>query len=178
MNIFVGNLSFDTTEAHLKKLFEGFGVVVSVVIVMDEKGIKSRGFGFLEMSYGQQAQKAIAALDGREFMGRPIKVSQAQPKSEKAREIGDLKEMRKRIKAQKRQMSKQAMPTSTAAGRSRDFEKKARLSVAERRQQPKPWEKRQAGVKSWKKIEIETRLAKGTRAKSRPWERRHGLPKM
>lgn len=192
MNIFVGNLSFDTTEADLKKLFEEFGIVASVVIVMDEKGNKSRGFGFLEMAYSQQAEKAIAALDGRKFMGRLINVSQAQPKSEEAREIGDQKEIKKRIKAHKRKMSQYGKSTSPA-GR-RDFKKKgeflggrrtvhsASLPVAERRKQTKPWQKpeasakpwgkRQAAAKSWTKAGVSTRPVKRTTGKSRPWQRR------
>ena len=82
MNIFVANLSFDTTEADMRKLFEGFGNVASVAIVMrkDRKGSKSRGFGFVDMPDEEQVQAAIAALDGQEFMGRSLDVSLAHPK--------------------------------------------------------------------------------------------------
>ena len=82
MNIFVGNLSFDATQGDVKKLFEGFGNVASVVIVMEKekKAPKSRGFGFVEMPDEQQAFAAIAALNGKEFMDRVLNVNPARPK--------------------------------------------------------------------------------------------------
>jgi len=86
MNIFVGNLSFISSEADVRKLFEGFGSVASVAIVTERKGIKSRGFGFVDMPDDQQAQAAIAALDNKEFMGRPLNVSPSYPKSETSRD--------------------------------------------------------------------------------------------
>jgi RNA recognition motif-containing protein len=84
MNIFVGNLLFAATEGEVKKLFEGFGNVVSVAIVMEKekKSPKSRGFGFVEMPDEQRALAAIAALNGKEFMGRVLDVSPARPKTE------------------------------------------------------------------------------------------------
>jgi hypothetical protein len=80
MNIFVGNLSFEATEGDVKKLFEGFGNVASVVIVMrkEKKTPKSRGFGFVQMPDEQQALAAIAALNGKEFMGRVLDVNPAR----------------------------------------------------------------------------------------------------
>lgn len=82
MNIFVGNLSFDAKEDDLKKLFKSFGSVASVEIVMNKKGRKSRGFAFVDMPDERQAQDAIAALDGQEFMGRGLNVSLALSESE------------------------------------------------------------------------------------------------
>ncbi|MEK6727754.1 MAG: RNA-binding protein [Candidatus Omnitrophota bacterium] len=84
MNIFVGNLSFGSTQDDVKKLFEGFGNVASVAIVMskEKKAPKSRGFGFVEMPDEQQALAAIAALSDKEFMGRVLNVSPARPKTE------------------------------------------------------------------------------------------------
>ncbi len=82
MNIFVGNLSFKTKENDLKKVFKGFGNVISVAIAMDKKGKKSRGFAFVEMPGPRQAQDAITALDGQEFMGRVLNVSPALSESE------------------------------------------------------------------------------------------------
>ncbi len=82
MNIFVGNLSFKTKENDLKKVFKGFGNIASVAISMDKKGKKSRGFAFVEMPDERQAQEAIAALDGKEFMGRDLNVSPALSESE------------------------------------------------------------------------------------------------
>jgi hypothetical protein len=95
MDIFVGNLSFDATEGDVRKLFEGFGNVASVVIVMrKEKRVpKSRGFGFIQMPDEQQALAAIAALNGKEFMGRVLNVDPARPKTE-ARAEHKLEEQR------------------------------------------------------------------------------------
>ena len=86
MNIFVGNLLFETTEEDVRKAFEAFGDVSSVAIVMEKKGAKSRGFGFVEMPVDHEAQKAIALLDGKDFMGRILNVSPARPKSEAEKE--------------------------------------------------------------------------------------------
>ena len=86
MNIFLGNLSFDATESDVKKLFEGFGNVASVAIVMskEKKAPRSRGFGFVEMPDEQQALAAIVALNGKEHMGRVLNVEPARPKGQKA----------------------------------------------------------------------------------------------
>jgi len=86
MNIFVGNLLFEATQGDVKKLFEGFGNVASVVIAMEKekKAPKSRGFGFVDMPDEQQALTAIAALNGKEFMGRVLNVNPARPKGQKA----------------------------------------------------------------------------------------------
>jgi len=86
MNIFVGNLLFEATEQDVRKAFEEFGGVASVAIVMEKKGIKSRGFGFVEMPVDHEAQKAIATLNGKDFMGRVLNVSPAHPKSEADKE--------------------------------------------------------------------------------------------
>ncbi|MCX5680912.1 MAG: hypothetical protein NT079_01270, partial [Candidatus Omnitrophica bacterium] len=80
MKIFVGNLSFAATEADVKALFEGVGEVSSVVIRMEKKEAKSRGFGFVEMPDDQKAQTAIASLNEKEFMGRPLIVNLARIK--------------------------------------------------------------------------------------------------
>ena len=96
MNIFVGNLSFEANEGDVKKLFEGFGNVASVAIVMrkEKKAPKSRGFSFVQMPDEQQAQAAIEALNAKEWMGRILNVSPARPKTEEEREA----EKEKRIK--------------------------------------------------------------------------------
>lgn len=87
MNIFVGNLSFETTEAELKQLFETIGEVSSAVIVMEKekKAPKSRGFGFVEMPVEAQALAAISALNGKDFMGRPLNVNPTKPRTETKR---------------------------------------------------------------------------------------------
>ena len=78
-NIFVGNLSFQATKEDLKKLFEPFGAVVHTVIVEQKKG-KSRGFGFVDMPNEEEKNKAIAALQDKEFMGRKLLVTVVVPK--------------------------------------------------------------------------------------------------
>ena len=79
-NIFVGNLSFSTTEDELRQAFEAHGTVDRVSIITDRDTGRSRGFGFVEMSDDAQADKAIAALDGSEIQGRALKVNVARPK--------------------------------------------------------------------------------------------------
>ena len=85
MKIFVGNLSFDAKEPDVKRVFEGFGAVSSVVIKMKDHKAKSRGFGFVEMPDATQAQAAIAGLSGKEFMGRPLKVDPARVETDSDR---------------------------------------------------------------------------------------------
>ena len=80
MNIFVGNLSFLAKEDDVYRVFSGFGAVADVAIVMEKKGKKSRGFGFVEMPDEQEALSAIAALNGREILGRPVNVMVSTPK--------------------------------------------------------------------------------------------------
>lgn len=84
MDIFVGNLSFDATQRDIKSLFGEFGNVASVFIVMrdQKKAPKSRGFGFVQMPDEKQALAAIAALAGKEFMGRILDVNVARRTAE------------------------------------------------------------------------------------------------
>lgn len=83
MNIYVGNLSFDTTEDQLRQAFECFGEVTSVNIITDKFSGKPRGFGFVEMSSKDEAVAAISGLNGRDMGGRALNVNEA-----KAREHG------------------------------------------------------------------------------------------
>ncbi|HKJ25174.1 MAG TPA: RNA-binding protein [Myxococcota bacterium] len=76
--LYVGNLSFDSTEADLKDLFGRYGTVESVAVITDRETGRPRGFGFVEMSEANAAQDAIRALDGTDFGGRSIKVNEAQ----------------------------------------------------------------------------------------------------
>jgi RNA recognition motif-containing protein len=80
MNIYVGNLSREVTENDLRQAFEGYGQVESANVVKDRFSGESRGFGFVEMPSRNEAQSAIAALDGKDLMGRVIKVNEAHPK--------------------------------------------------------------------------------------------------
>ena len=82
-NIFVGNLSFHTTEQNLRALFEQFGAVDRVSLVTDRETGKARGFGFVEMAQKSEAESAIAALNGRELDGRAINVNEARPKEDR-----------------------------------------------------------------------------------------------
>ena len=66
-NLFVGNLSFQTTESELTALFKGFGQVTRVHVAMDRETGRARGFAFVEMPNDEEAAKAIAGLDGKEF---------------------------------------------------------------------------------------------------------------
>ncbi len=80
MNIFVGSLSFKTTENELQNEFEAFGEVDSVKIIMDHETLKSRGFAFVTMPNQDQANAAIAALNGKEINGFALKINEARPR--------------------------------------------------------------------------------------------------
>ena len=80
MNIYVGNLSYDVTEADLRAAFETFGVVASVSILKDQYSGQPRGFGFVEMPSATEARAAISGLHGKELMGRTLNVNEARPR--------------------------------------------------------------------------------------------------
>jgi len=82
-NLFVGNMSFQTTEADLTALFQPFGQVGRIHIVTDRETGRARGFAFVEMPNDAEAATAIAALDGKEMGGRNLKVNEARPKGER-----------------------------------------------------------------------------------------------
>jgi RNA recognition motif-containing protein len=83
-NLFVGNMSFQTSEADLRALFEPFGQITRVHIAMDRETGRARGFAFVEMANDEEAAKAIAGLDGKEVGGRNLKVNEARPKTERS----------------------------------------------------------------------------------------------
>jgi len=83
MNIYVGNLSHQTTEDGLRQAFEVFGQVESANIVKDRFSGESRGFGFVEMPSKQEAQKAIEEMNGKDLMGRAVNVNEARPKTDR-----------------------------------------------------------------------------------------------
>src|SRR5882757_7709915 len=83
-NLFVGNMSFQTTEADLRALFEPFGQISRVHIATDRETGRARGFAFVEMPNDAEAAKAISGLDGKEVGGRNLKVNEARPKSASA----------------------------------------------------------------------------------------------
>lgn len=77
--IYVGNLSYSVAEEKLQELFSHHGSVVSARIITDKFTGRSKGFGFVEMGSSEEAEKAIAALNGSQFEGRSIVVSEARP---------------------------------------------------------------------------------------------------
>ena len=83
MNIYVGNLSYQTTEDDLRSAFADHGEVSSVAIITDKYSGQSKGFGFVEMADDAGAKAAIAALDGTDFQGRQVKVNEARPRAER-----------------------------------------------------------------------------------------------
>ena len=83
-NLFVGNLSFQTTDAELQALFEPFGEITRVQIMTDRDTGRSRGFGFVEMAHEEEGTKAIEALNGKELDGRALNVNEARPKPERS----------------------------------------------------------------------------------------------
>ena len=82
MNIYVGNLSFDTTEDQLRQAFEGFGEVTGVNIIADRDSGRPKGFGFVEMSAQEAATSAIEGLNGQELNGRTLNVNEARPRND------------------------------------------------------------------------------------------------
>jgi cold-inducible RNA-binding protein len=82
--LYVGKLSYSTTQDELQKLFEEHGKVLSTQIIMDRDSNQSKGFGFVEMEEDSAAQAAIKALDGQEVGGRTIIVNIARPKEDRS----------------------------------------------------------------------------------------------
>lgn len=80
-NIYVGNLSFDTSTSQLESLFANHGEVTGAQVITDRETGRSRGFGFVEMADSEAAQNAISAIDGSDFEGRTLKVNVAKPRS-------------------------------------------------------------------------------------------------
>jgi len=156
MNIFVGNLSFAATESDVKVLFEGFGTVLSVKI-KKKSGKNSRGFGFVSMSDDIQAQAAMVALQDKEFMGRPLKVSAERPKPVKPKK--DYKEI-KRLKLEAK--NKPSKPSV-------EFEAPV---IPEKEIKPKTFKKFEED-KPRKKFRVEAKKASQP-AGAQAWEKRKG----
>lgn len=87
-NIFVGNLSFSSTEEDVRAMFEQHGAVDRVSIITDRDTGRSRGFAFVEMSNDEEASRAIGATNGANLKGREINVNEARPKDERPRREG------------------------------------------------------------------------------------------
>jgi RNA recognition motif-containing protein len=171
MKIFVGNLAFVASQVDLQRLFEGFGVVTSAVIVMERKEAKSRGFGFVEMPDDQESGAAIASLDGKEFMGRTLNVSLAlsklelRPKKNKKEtnsnpdtEIASERSSRKNRKDFTRGSFFEENRGYKEGRRSLSFFKRHKLSGPEEQSRPK--RKSQGNPMRWRK-----------KGQSKPWDK-------
>jgi len=190
MNIFVGNLAFDATQDDIKKLFEGFGNVTSAVIVMskEKKAPKSRGFGFVEMSDEEQALAAIAALNGKEFMGRILNISRARPKTEADRQ-SELKmkmQLRAQAKAEllfRKEQEQQKFlanpilnhPGTYRGGRRTRSYIKQRISDG-MQEEVKPWRKGRDNPMRWRKRKNQSRPWKKSAGEAKPWSKSSERP--
>ncbi len=81
VNIYVGNLPYNTTDEELESVFAQFGTVQRAQIIMDRETGRSRGFGFVEMPDSGEGQRAIEELNGKDYGGRPLTVNEARPRS-------------------------------------------------------------------------------------------------
>jgi len=84
MKLYVGNISFDTTQQDLEKLFGEIGTVTSTNLIEDRETGRPRGFGFVEMSSKEEGENAIAQLNGKEVDGRELKVNEAKPQEKRS----------------------------------------------------------------------------------------------
>ncbi len=86
--LYVGGLPYSTTEDSLKEAFSQAGAVESAIIISDKMTGRSKGFGFVEMSSDEEAQKAIDMFNGKDFEGRNLTVNEARPMEERPRRTG------------------------------------------------------------------------------------------
>jgi len=155
MNIFVGNLSFSSAENDVRVLFEIYGAVASVRI-KKKSGKNSRGFGFVSMPDDIQAQAAVAGLEGKEFMGRPLNVSIERPKPVKPKK--DYKEI-KRLKLEAKTKTPVVYDAPTIP--EKEVIKPRRKFREEAKKFSEP-----AGPQAWEK-----RKGRGT---AKPWKKKPG----
>ncbi|MCJ7652803.1 MAG: RNA-binding protein [Actinobacteria bacterium] len=83
MKIYVGNLSYSTTEEDIRSAFSQFGTIDSADVIMDRSTGRSKGFGFVEMSNDAEAKAAIEGLNGKDLDGRSLNVNEAKPRTER-----------------------------------------------------------------------------------------------
>ncbi len=81
--LYVGNLTYDTSDSDLQRMFEEFGTVSSAQVISDRETGRSKGFGFVEMGSDQEAQAAINALNGKDVGGRALTVNEARPREDR-----------------------------------------------------------------------------------------------
>ena len=197
MNIFVGNLSFEVKEVDLQRVFMAFGVVTSVAIVMEKKGKKSRGFGFVEMPDEQEAQAAIAQLQGKEVLGRPINVTAAVSKGPKSEPAGKANNSRhdpsfvrtgkyregRRSLSYARQRTEAGITTPVPEKRYKSnpmrWLKKPRTQArfAKPEGELKPWQRPQTESNPWKKPLAKTGSWKKPEGELKPWQKSRGESK-
>ena len=200
MNIFVGNLSFEAKEIDVQRAFAAFGVVTSVAIVMEKKGKKSRGFGFVEMPDEQEALAAIAQLQGKDILGRPINVTPAVskgPKSEPTERInkysskvsprhdpsfertGKYKEGRRSL-SYVRQRKDAGITTPVPEHRYKSnpmrWLKKPRTQArfVKPEGELKPWQRAQTESNPWKKPMAKSGSWKKPEGELKPWQKSQG----
>jgi hypothetical protein len=197
MNIFVGNLSFEAKEIDVQRAFMAFGVVTSVAIVMEKKGKKSRGFGFVQMPDEQEALAAIAQLQGKEILGRPINVTSAVskgPKSEPSgagnrysaavaprhghsfKRTGKYKEGRRSLSYVKQRMDAgitAPVPERRYKSNPLRWLKKPRTQARFTKPEGelKPWQRTQTESNPWKKPMARSGSWKKAEGGSRPWKK-------
>ena len=171
MNIFVGNLSFEAKESDVGKAFASFGKVDSVAIVMDKNGKKSRGFGFVEMPDEREALAAIATLQGKEILGRPVNVMASFSKKKKSepkdsfpfKRTGKYKEGRRTLSYMKRRKD-----TGIT------------VPIVERKFKANPmrWRKKSRWATPYRKPEAGPKpLIKSESSQSKPWKKAEGQPR-
>jgi RNA recognition motif-containing protein len=197
MNIFVGNLSFEAKEVDVQRAFMAFGVVTTVAIVMEKKGKKSRGFGFVEMPDEQEALAAIAQLQGKEILGRPINVVAALSKEPKSQPFdkrnkyssgaaprhdpsfvrtGKYKEGRRSL-SYARQRTQAGITTPVPERRYKSnplrWLKKPRTQArfAKPEGEPKPWQRPQTESNPWKRPMAKSGSWKKPEGEPRPWQK-------
>ena len=88
MNIYIGNMSYETTEDQLRQAFQSFGQVSTVKVIMDRDSGQPKGFAFIEMPATNEATAAISGLNGKELNGRALRVNQAKPREEGGNRTG------------------------------------------------------------------------------------------
>jgi len=86
--VYVGNLAYSVSSSDLRQLFAPFGTVQSAEVISDRATGQSKGFGFVEMASDEQAEAAIAALNGKDHAGRPLTVNEARPREERGNRGG------------------------------------------------------------------------------------------
>ena len=101
--IYVGNFSFNMTEEELRAMFEPYGAVESATLVTDRDTGRSRGFGFVAMTNDEEAEKAMAALNGKESGGRALTVNEARPQAQRGGGFRDHSRGRERSNRPRRE---------------------------------------------------------------------------